>query len=62
MIITVLLRLISHKTVEECNILDTNIWEVCYAKFDFLICLSDRSQCLEYHGIIDFAYKLQLYY
>ena len=27
-----------------------------------LICLSDRSQCLESHGIVDFAYKLQLYY
>ena len=28
----------------------------------FLICLSDRSQCLESHGMVDFAYKLQLHY
>ena len=27
-----------------------------------LICLSDRSQCLESHGMFDFAYKLQLHY
>ena len=39
-----------------------NFWELYYSKFDFLICLSDRSQCLESHGMVDFAYKLQLHY
>ena len=35
-----------------------NFWELYYSKFDFLICSSDRSQCFEYHGMVDFAYKL----
>ena len=39
-----------------------NFWELYYSKFDFLICLSDRSQCLEFHVMVDFAYKLQLHY
>ena len=39
-----------------------NIWEVCYSKFDFLICVPYRSQCHEYHGIVYFAQKLQLHY
>ena len=28
----------------------------------FLICLCDRSQCLESHGMVDFTYKLQSHY
>ena len=35
---------------------------VYYSKFDILIYLSDRSQSLESHGMVDFAYKLQLHY
>ena len=37
-------------------------WKKNYCKFDFLICSSDRSQCLEYYGMVDFAYKLHLHY
>ena len=46
----------------DLNKFNFNFWELYYSKFDFLICLSDRSQCLESHGMIDFAYKLQLHY
>ena len=46
----------------DLNYFNFNFWELYYSKFDFLICLSDRSQCLESHGIVDFAYKLQLHY
>ena len=46
----------------DLNKFNFNFWELYHSKFDFLICLSDRSQCLESHGIVDFAYKLQLHY
>ena len=44
------------------NLFKFNFWKLYHSKLDFLIYLSDRSQCLESHGIIDFEYKLQLHY
>ena len=38
------------------------MWEVCHHKFDFLICVSYRSQCPESHVIVYFTQKLQLHY
>ena len=46
------------------NKFNFNFWELYFivANLIFLICLSDRSQYLESHGMVDFAYKLQLHY
>ena len=46
------------KIFYDLNNFNFTIWEACYPKFDFLICISYRSQCLESHGIVYFAYKL----
>ena len=54
-----------HKNLQifyDLNYFNFNIWEVCCPKFDFLIYVSYKSQCLESHGIVYFAWKLQLHY
>ena len=51
-----------YKFFYNLNYFNFNIWEVCYLKFDFLICVSNRSQYLESYGIVYFAHKLQLHY
>ena len=36
----------------DSNYFNFNFWELHYSKFDFLIYLSDRSQCLESHAMV----------